>query len=268
MKRTTAILIVIAFSTLRSVTASNIARLPIDELQTRSQFVIVGTVTNVTTWVDDDQFDIVKVKVASVLEGKTAEKEFQVSLRCRGQKGFDPVMKGGQHAVFFLNGLKNGKATLAYFGSIAVIPNHNFRLRTSNQAIDSDKKAPAMNEPIEATLEIKGDQESASPATNAPAPQVDLAGVVAAFSSGEDSDVRRVTTERGYSSLSPWKIGTPERRRQFGKRLAVLLQSGDFRLRTERNQMVLSHGPEIKAYHWHFVKKQNQWQLDYFTGGD
>jgi len=81
MKRIMAILIVIAFSTPCSVAASDIARLPIDELQTRSQFVIVGTVTNVAAWFDDDQFDIVTVKVASVLQGKTAAKEFQVSLR-------------------------------------------------------------------------------------------------------------------------------------------------------------------------------------------
>jgi len=42
-------------------------------------------------------------------------------------------MKEGQHAVFFLNGLKKGKATLTYFGGIAVIPNQNFRLRATHK---------------------------------------------------------------------------------------------------------------------------------------
>jgi len=129
-----AALMVFALPMLHSAIASDIMIMPIDELQARSQFVILGTVTSVKTWADDKQFDIVEAKVAAVLKGKTDAKEFKISLRCRGHKGFDPAMKKGQHAVFFLNGLRKGEGTLTHFGSIAVIPNANFRLRTPNKA--------------------------------------------------------------------------------------------------------------------------------------
>jgi hypothetical protein len=103
--------------------ASMIARIDLDELIAKSEYVVLGKVIDVSS---KDVRDIVTVKVASSLKGNLAREEVSFMLTTRGGiKNFDPQLKIGDTGVFFLIE-KNGEIKRSYWGSIAIFNRNNF----------------------------------------------------------------------------------------------------------------------------------------------
>ena len=97
--------------------ASQIARLNLNELPTKSKYIVLGKVVHVSP---KDVRDIVTIRVASTLKGKLESDELTFMLTTRGGiKDFDPQLKIGDMGVFFLNEF-NGEIKKAYWGSIAI----------------------------------------------------------------------------------------------------------------------------------------------------
>lgn len=102
------------------VRASQIAPLDLEKLAPQSAVIVVGTVTAISD--SDAESDTVSVRVVSVIKGTSDAKSFSLRLRNKGVKDFDPKLVVGDRAVFFLKSLKDGRAELTYWGSIAVMP--------------------------------------------------------------------------------------------------------------------------------------------------
>ncbi len=106
--------------------ASKIAPLDLDKLAPQSDLIVVGVVTAIPA--SDDASDTVTVRVVSAIKGATEAKSFSLRLRNKGVRDFDPKLAVGDQGVFFLKSIKDGQATLTYWGSIAVMPKkENFR---------------------------------------------------------------------------------------------------------------------------------------------
>ncbi len=100
--------------------ASQIASLDLDKLAPQSELIVVGVVTAIAD--SDAASDTISVRVISTLKGKSEAKSFSLRLRNKGVKGFDPTLAVGDQGVFFLKSIKDGRAELTYWGSIAVMP--------------------------------------------------------------------------------------------------------------------------------------------------
>ncbi|MBM4047364.1 MAG: hypothetical protein FJ279_19840 [Planctomycetes bacterium] len=112
--------------------ASKIQCLPLAKVDALSRLVVVGYVSQILA--RDRESDLVSVRLVFSLRGQTEAKEFQLRLRNKGVMDFDPELRVGNQCVFFLEGIQDGQAKLAYWGSIAVIPNQNFTTESENEA--------------------------------------------------------------------------------------------------------------------------------------
>lgn len=102
---------------LSTVSASQIQRLDVATLETLATHIVIGEVIAVTS--NQLGQDDVSVSIHSILKGRTATKQFSIQLQTTGVKDFDPKLKRGDIAVFFLKSLGGGRAEKAYHGSIA-----------------------------------------------------------------------------------------------------------------------------------------------------
>lgn len=130
---------VVCLATHLPVRASQIAPLDLEKLAPQSEVIVVGTVTAISD--RDAESDTVSVRVVSVIKGKSDAKSFSLRLRNKGVKDFDPKLVVGDQGVFFLKSIKDGRAELTYWGSIAIMPKGgNFTV--PNKPSDAPK-APA-----------------------------------------------------------------------------------------------------------------------------
>jgi len=108
-----------------SAYASKISRLDLRKLLDKSEYVVLGKVTNISA---KDVRDMVTIKVASLLKGALKKNEVTFILTARGGlKDFDPQLKRGDTGVFFLIET-NGEFKKAYWGSMAIFSKNNFLL--------------------------------------------------------------------------------------------------------------------------------------------
>ena len=94
--------------------ASQISGLPISELYSKSNIVVVGSVLRM---VKQDQYsDVVEIQINSFIKGAIRQREttqrFTLRLRNKGVKDFDPTLKEGDMGVFFLESIEEGKGKL------------------------------------------------------------------------------------------------------------------------------------------------------------
>jgi hypothetical protein len=102
------------------VCASQIAPLDLEKLTPQSEVIVVGTVTAISD--SDAESDTISVRVISTIKGKSEAKSFSLRLRNKGVKNFDPKLVVGDQGVFFLKSIKDGRAELTYWGSVAIVP--------------------------------------------------------------------------------------------------------------------------------------------------
>jgi len=121
--------------------ASQIVPLDLDKLAPQSELIVIGVVTAISA--SDAESDTVTVRVISSLKGKTDAKSFSLRLRNKGVKDFDPRLAAGDQGVFFLKSIDGGRAELAYWGSIAVMPkNGNFNVPVKPNDVPEVVKVP------------------------------------------------------------------------------------------------------------------------------
>jgi hypothetical protein len=130
---------IVCLATHPSARASRIAPLDLEKLAPQSQVIVVGTVTAITD--SDAESDTISVRVVSVIKGGSDVQSFSLRLRNKGVKDFDPRLVAGDQGVFFLKSIKDGRAELTYWGSIATLPKSgNF---TVHDKSGDAPKAPA-----------------------------------------------------------------------------------------------------------------------------
>jgi len=100
--------------------ASKIVPLDLEKLAPQSEVIVVGTVTAISD--SGAESDTISVRVVSTIKGKSEAKSFSLRLRNKGVKDFDPKLVVGDQGVFFLKSIKDGRAELTYWGSIAIMP--------------------------------------------------------------------------------------------------------------------------------------------------
>lgn len=128
--------------------ASQIVPLDLETLAPRSELIVVGVVSAVSD--SDAVSDTVSVRVVSTLKGTSEAKSFSLRLRNKGVKDFDPKLAVGDQGVYFLKTIKDGRAELTYWGSVAVVPkNGNFSVPAKPD--DAAAKKPV---PIPAGLDV------------------------------------------------------------------------------------------------------------------
>ena len=112
--------------------ASQINPLDLSALAGKAEVIVLGHVEGVKRL--DDSRDEITVRIADVLKGKSTNKTVTFPITCRGGlKDFDPEMKVGDKGVFFLQPIEDGKARLAFFGSVAIFA------RGGNFKVDRDR---------------------------------------------------------------------------------------------------------------------------------
>ncbi len=106
--------------------ATGISLMPLKDLHSKSQIIVLGQVEKV---VQNGYYDTVTIKVSSYLKGeKYNDSTFTFNLITRSHlKDFDPELKKNQTGVFFLN-RKDDKTVKAYWGSIAIFNKPNFEI--------------------------------------------------------------------------------------------------------------------------------------------
>jgi len=95
----------------------------LDELEPRSELVLIATVTTV----EEDTaaqnpvtgYDLLTLDVASVLKGTVSSPTIRLRLGTRGNRGFDQILKPNDRAVFFLIAAEDGIYRTAYPGGVA-----------------------------------------------------------------------------------------------------------------------------------------------------
>jgi len=141
--------------------ASEIASLDLDKLAPQSELIVVGVVTALSD--SDSASDTISVRAISTLKGKSEAKSFSLRLRNKGDLDFDPTLAVGDQCVFFLKSIKDGRAELTYWGSVAVMPkkgNFSIPAKTDDGARPADpekvdeagKKRAALWEALEKAL--------------------------------------------------------------------------------------------------------------------
>lgn len=126
MKPRSCLVPLVLFTTWMPVGASQINPLDLSKLAPQSEFIVVGEVNALLE--SDASSDTISVRIVSTIKGKSEATSFSLRLRNKGVKDFDPVLAKGDQCVFFLKSLKDSKANLTYWGSIAVLPKGNFTL--------------------------------------------------------------------------------------------------------------------------------------------
>jgi hypothetical protein len=129
-----AIVFIAIMLTAATAGALKIAPLPLAELEQRATHILIGQVSTVADGkgIDGAPRDgvmTVNVDVCVVLKGETTTKTFTLQLFHTGRKSFDPKLRQGAVAVFFLSSLKNGTGELAHWGSVAVIQGGSYLYR-------------------------------------------------------------------------------------------------------------------------------------------
>ena len=113
--------------------ASGIRRLPPEQLNSKSEFIIFGEVQEIRS---DEALDHLTVKVINCIKGVISSPTISVTLQVRGGlKEFDPELKKTDFAVFYLRKSGSGYSS-AWGGSIAVFPKHNFESHPSNKSFN------------------------------------------------------------------------------------------------------------------------------------
>ena len=95
----------------------------LDELEPRSEVVLIATVTSV----EEDTaaqtpvtgYDLLTLDVASVLKGTVSSPTIRLRLGTRGNRGYDQILKPNDRAVFFLIAAEDGIYRTAYPGGVA-----------------------------------------------------------------------------------------------------------------------------------------------------
>jgi len=101
--------------------ASQIRPLDLAELEKRSAVIVIGQVEIVKAI--DEASDDVTVAIAGTLKGSTSAKRFTLRLyNGKSPKAFDPKLRAGDKGVFFLKDVTEGRARLAFWGSVTVFP--------------------------------------------------------------------------------------------------------------------------------------------------
>jgi hypothetical protein len=132
---------IVCLATCLPAGASEIAPLDLEKLTPQSEVIVVGAVTAISA--SDSESDTVSVRVISTLKGKSEAKSFSLRLRNKGVKDFDPKLAVGDQGVFFLKSIKDGRAELTYWGSIAIVPKRgNFSV--PDKPDDAPKAPPAL----------------------------------------------------------------------------------------------------------------------------
>jgi hypothetical protein len=110
--------------------SSSIGQMNLSDLHEKADLIVLAQVTSVR---QKGNYDEITIKIDSLLKGKTEERELSFMLSVRGGlKDFDPQLKIGNTGVFFLN--KNGnEVNKAYWGSVALFPDHIFKLKEGRQ---------------------------------------------------------------------------------------------------------------------------------------
>ncbi|MGD8763273.1 MAG: hypothetical protein PVG87_13260 [Desulfobacteraceae bacterium] len=105
--------------------ASQINRIPLSELHSKSDLIVMAEVTEVAK---EDNQDHVTIQVDSYLKGSNPQKIYTFTLITRGGlKDFDPSLKQGDTGVFFLKRKEQkGQVEKAYWGSIAIFQKNHF----------------------------------------------------------------------------------------------------------------------------------------------
>jgi hypothetical protein len=107
--------------------ASQINRISLSELHSKSDLVVMAQVTEVVKEANQDH---VTIQVDSYLKGSNPQKIYTLTLKTRGGlKDFDPSLKKGDTGVFFLKlKEKKGQVEKAYWGSVAIFQKNHFYL--------------------------------------------------------------------------------------------------------------------------------------------
>lgn len=134
--------------------ASEIASLDLDKLAPQSELIVVGVVTALSD--SDSASDTISVRAISTLKGKSEAKSFSLRLRNKGDLDFDPTLAVGDQGVFFLKSIKDGRAELTYWGSIAVMP------KSGNFNVPGKKAVPAAKDVPDPFREYKGNEPSSA----------------------------------------------------------------------------------------------------------
>jgi len=116
--------IILAFILIHSVHSSSIKSIPLEEMESLSELVVLGKISNIEK---DKNRDKVSLDIRTVLKGaipKSGQCSFWLTSR-GGLKDFDPELKLGESVVAFLK-ISNGTCKKAYFGSIAVFTKPNY----------------------------------------------------------------------------------------------------------------------------------------------
>jgi len=95
----------------------------LDELEPRSEVVLIATVTTVEEDPEAQNpvtgYDLLTLDVASVLKGTVSSPTIRLRLGTRGNRGFDQILKPNDRAVFFLIATEDGIYRTAYPGGVA-----------------------------------------------------------------------------------------------------------------------------------------------------
>jgi hypothetical protein len=136
-----------------TLSASQIQRITLAELESKADYIVLGKVTKVVLDGDQDQ---VTIQVASYLKGKSKHDAFSFTLVTRGGlKDFDPALKEGASGVFFLKATgKPSEATKAYWGSIATFPQDHFDLAQKQSPAAPEDSVRGLNS-IRGSLDMK-----------------------------------------------------------------------------------------------------------------
>ncbi len=104
--------------------ASSISQIPLEEMEQKSEYIILGKVVTLKSL---DNRDEVTIEIRRIIKGtELSKKTVSFWLTSRGGlKDFDPQLKIGNSVVAFLNE-ENGKFMKAYWGSVSVFTKPNF----------------------------------------------------------------------------------------------------------------------------------------------
>ena len=106
--------------------ASRVTEMSMEALHTKSDLVVIASVTEVKK---REYTDLVTIHVGSYLKGQSKERTYFLTLSPRGLTGFDPELKKGDTGIFFLAiDKETGKAKLTHWGGVAIFTKNYLRL--------------------------------------------------------------------------------------------------------------------------------------------
>lgn len=104
--------------------ASERSPVSISDMEKESVSIVLGSVSEVVEKSTESHTGVqeITVTISKILRGQAKGSHFTLTLAYKGVKDFDPQLKVGEHAVFFLRSLEKGVGHLSTFGSIATFP--------------------------------------------------------------------------------------------------------------------------------------------------